>query len=609
MATERPISMDGASSRPMRLDRFAPWAVGLGVLALMLGTLGDYGMAWDEAFSVEREERLAEWFGRVARGGPAGALAWTPPGSVLEGRAEYLRGAGASARSPWSRASLRFYWPFAREEPNGHPPFYALLGLAGWAVSHPFVPPLVAYRAGPAALFAATVGALYGFMAGRYGRPAALAGGLGLVAMPRVFAHAHLASYDGPTLCFWILAATSFLRAVEAESRGGRRLWAALFGLAWGCGAATKLTGWFVPFPLLAWAAWHRERRALGVLAMGGAAAALVVYGSNPSWWLEPIGGLSAFFRSNLSRGENARVPSQFFGRVYLFGLPWYNTLAITAVVVPPWTLALALAGVARIAWGKFRDRSGTLVLGSWAFFIALRALPGAPGHDLDRQFLAGFGFLAALAGIGLAGSASALGRLAGPKAGRGLAAALLALAIAPGAWSTVRYHPVQLSYYNDLIGGLRGASRAGMEPTFYWDALTPDALAWINGHTAEGRSIYPAYPIAMFDYLHRWGMLRPSPRPDRDRPIAWYVVQNRPGMLRAYPSLVPANWLLEHARPAFIRAAPEAPEIPLIALFDEVQLARAIDASKPEAEGRARAVAGGRLDLPPIPAPRRPRD
>ncbi len=590
MAIERPVSADGGSARRSGLDRVAPWALGLGVLGLMLGTLGDYGMAWDEAFSVEREERLAEWFGRVAGADPARVRAWSPQLSNLEGRAEYLRSAGASAGSPWSRASLRFYWQFAREEPSGHPPFYALLGLAGWALAHPFVSPLVAYRVGPAALFAATVGALYGFLAGRYGRLAALAASLALVTMPRVFAHAHLASYDGPTLCFWLLATLAFLKATEAAEVPRRwRAWASLFGLAWGAGAATKLTGWFVPIPLLAWAAWYRDRRALGVLAAGAGVAALVVYATNPSWWLDPVGGLSGFFRSNLSRDRTARIPTQFFGRVSLFGLPWYNTLAITAVVVPPWTLALALVGVARLAWGRFRDRSGTLLLACWAFFLGLRALPGAPGHDADRQFLSGFGFLAALAGVGFAGAASALGRVAGPKLGRWLASALLVASVAPGAWSTVRYHPLQLSYYNDLIGGLRGATRAGMEPTFYWDALTPDALAWINAHTGAGASIYPAYPIPLFDYLHRWGMLRPSPHPGADRPPAWYLVQNRPGMLRTYPSLAPAAWLLGHARPAYARTLPDAPEVPLVAVYAPGDALEATRASAAEVERRVK--------------------
>ena len=104
-------------------------------LALLTATLNDYGMAWDEGFTVEREERLLEWFARVAGDSASYSRSWSPILSKLDRRSDYLRRAGPESGSPWSRESLRFYWQFAREEPNGHPPFYALVGLAGWAVS------------------------------------------------------------------------------------------------------------------------------------------------------------------------------------------------------------------------------------------------------------------------------------------------------------------------------------------------------------------------------------------------------------------------------------------------------------------------------------------
>ncbi|HEX8202207.1 MAG TPA: 4-amino-4-deoxy-L-arabinose transferase, partial [Isosphaeraceae bacterium] len=181
-----------------RGDAIAAGLLAAGTLVLLVATLGDFGMAWDEGFTVEREERLREWFARVAGDSSPESRAWTPVFSKLEPRSDYLRRAGPAAGSPWSRESLRFYWQFAREEPNGHPPFYALLGLAGWAVGHRVLPPPESYRLGPAALFALTVGAVYAVMARHYGRAAGAMAALGLVTMPRVFAHAHLASYDAP---------------------------------------------------------------------------------------------------------------------------------------------------------------------------------------------------------------------------------------------------------------------------------------------------------------------------------------------------------------------------------------------------------------------------
>ena len=40
--------------------------IGFGSLAVLACHPVDYGMTWDEGFTVEREERLREWFARVA---------------------------------------------------------------------------------------------------------------------------------------------------------------------------------------------------------------------------------------------------------------------------------------------------------------------------------------------------------------------------------------------------------------------------------------------------------------------------------------------------------------------------------------------------------------
>ena len=133
-------------------DAVAAALLAAGTLFLLTATLNDYGMVWDEGFTVEREERLREWFALVVGDTSPSNRARPPASSKLEPRSAYLRRTGSEAGSPWGREALRYYWQFAREEPNGHPPFYALLGLAGWAVSHRVLPPPGSYRLGPAAL-------------------------------------------------------------------------------------------------------------------------------------------------------------------------------------------------------------------------------------------------------------------------------------------------------------------------------------------------------------------------------------------------------------------------------------------------------------------------
>jgi Dolichyl-phosphate-mannose-protein mannosyltransferase len=578
-----------------RIDLFIAALIAACSLTLITATLNDYGMAWDEGFTVEREERLREWFARVGGDSSPGSQAWPVSLSKLEPRWVYVRRAGAAAESPWSRESLHYYWQFAREEPNGHPPFYALLGLAGWAVSHRLLPPPGSYRFGPSALFALTVGVVYAVVARHYGRAAGLMASLGLLTMPRMFAHAHLASYDVPTLCLWFLAVAAFLKAVEPSQRpesaaprlrSGAWAWTVAFGVAMGCAAATKFTGWFLPFPLAVWVVLYRDRRAALTLVLGGVMAALVVYALNPTWWAEPVHGVRVFLESNLTREQRLKpIPTVFFGRLYLFSLPWYNTLVLTAIVVPPLTLALALAGTGWVVAGRLRDRVGTLFLICWVFFLVLRALPNAPGHDGERQFLPAFAFLACLSGIGLMAIGTGLYRFAGPWMGRIARVGVLIVAVGAGGWSTWQYHPLQLSYFNGLIGGLSGAYRAGMEPTYYWEAVTPDVRDWLNSHTAKGRTLAFAFPAVTFEYLHYWGLLHPDPMSLR-YPPQWYIVMNRPGHLR-HPSRTIGQFLLDHARPAFVKTLDSAPDVPLVAIFSgEDAYAADLILKRPESPG-----------------------
>lgn len=558
---------EGARTSALRPDWLAGGLLALTTLVVLTMTLGDYGMAWDEGYTVEREERLREWFGRVM--GVSGVeTAWSPRMSKLEPRAEYLRRAGVASGSPWSRESLHFYWQFAREEPNGHPPFYALLGLAGWLVSHAFLSPLDSYRFGPAALFAVTVGAVYVELARRYGRLTGILASAGLAAMPRMFAHAHLASYDVPTMCLWFFAVAGFLQATEStQSRRRAGLGLVLFGVAWGCAAGTKLTGWFIPVPIMAWIVMYRERRGAIVLGAGGLIAALVLYAMIPTWWGTPIEGVRVFLQSNLTRQKLLPIPTVFLGRLYLFSLPWYNTLLLTAIVTPPLTLLFALSGVGRVIAGRFGDRFGTMMVICWGFFLVLRALPNAPGHDGERQFLAGFVFLACLAGIGFAACRAALERVVGARGAGWASVSVLGLTLAVSAVSAWRYHPLQLSYYNLFIGGLSGAARAGLEPTYYWEAVTPDVRDWLNSHTEAGESIAFAFPAVTFEYLHHWGVLRNPPHLIRNQPPRWYVVMNRPGHLR-YPAHTLSASMLDHGTPVYVKRLAVAPEVPLVAIY-----------------------------------------
>ena len=108
---------------------------------------------------------------------------------------------------------------------------------------------------------------------------------------------------------------------------------------------------------------------------------------------------------------------------------------------------------------------------------------------------------------------------------------ALVVAALAEGAASIALMMPVPLSYYSPIVGGLPGATALGMEPTYFWDALSDEAIDWLNDNTPPGRSVrFATFPTSWL-YLKQAGRLRVNLwQLDRTKKPAWVVIQNRPG-------------------------------------------------------------------------------
>jgi 4-amino-4-deoxy-L-arabinose transferase-like glycosyltransferase len=494
----------------------------------MVATEPHLAIVWDEGYTLGREARLRAW--SLALEDPKRfAETWEPPAvelvqqvGAIPPRQEQVDSYRELLFDP---QVLAWFWPFAREEPHGHPPFYALVGLVGDYLT-PNRAELPRARLGPMLVFSITAGALFLFAARRWGSGAGILAAGAWVLQPNLFGIGHYATYDAILASLWLLALMAFTEAVEGDPsrRFPRWGWVFAFGVLAGSAADTKLTGWFLPLPLLVWSLLYRDRRGLMTLAFGGIVAALVLYALNPPWWTAPIAGVERFLRSNLSRGKTIPIPVLFLGRIYNTpndSLPWYNTLLFTLFVTPVGFLALACAGLVRAARRVRAEPVGTLIVGNWLFLLLLRALPHTPGHDGVRQFLPAFGVLALVAALGAASALERLGRW-----GR----AIIAIALAEGALSVALMMPVPLTYFSPIVGGLPGAAALGMEPTYYWDALSADTLEWLNTHSrSEAKVRFASYPTSLL-YLRQTGQLRRRILPNEPGPWTWYVLQNRPG-------------------------------------------------------------------------------
>jgi 4-amino-4-deoxy-L-arabinose transferase-like glycosyltransferase len=522
----------------------------------MIATEPRLAIVWDEGFTLGREARIRDWFRALAN--PKGfAAVWVPPAPLTElvqfdGMKPPTASEIDTTAKLFSPKVIAWFWPFAREEPHGHPPFYAIEGLVGdWLAPDWGVLPRA--RLGPMIAFSMVAGSIFSFIGRRWGLWAGTLAASAWILQPNLFGHGHYATVDALLTSLWVGAILAFTIAVEHEARTPRWGWVIIFGVLCGWAADTKLTGWFLPLPFFAWSLLYRDRRGWWTLIVGGFVAVLVLFAFNPCWWAEPVSGIERFLRSNLTRGKTIPIPVQFLGKIYdtpRESLPWYNTLVWTVLVTPIGFLVLALVGAVfgfwKTIWTAWKRRPGPDPIGRfaslaalhWAFLLVLRAMPHTPGHDGVRLFLPAFGVLAVVAGVGASMVREKLGRWG---------KILIAGAIVEGVASVALMMPVPLAYFSPVVGGLPGATALGMEPTYFWDGLSGEAIDWLNANTPVDRSVrFATFPTSWL-YLKQTGRLTAKLAPiDREKPI-WLVLQNRPGAFGPFE-----RERIAHGRPAF---------------------------------------------------------
>jgi 4-amino-4-deoxy-L-arabinose transferase-like glycosyltransferase len=377
-----------------------------------------------------------------------------------------------------------------------HPPLGRwLLGLAS-IVGEPFEvlvkgpDPTGSYvlagRLAPALVFGTLVGLVTGTAAGRWGLGAGLSAGFAMVAMPRVFAHAHFGALDTFLAGTWTAALLAGDRALGAR-RPARAMAAA--GAVWALALLTKIHAWFL-LPILA-------IRALARLSPGRAGAALAawcgtgiaLYFAGWPWlWYHTGPRLLAYWGTGV---ERATIRVQYFGQFFADrDVPWHYPWVYFATTVPVGLQVLGAIGVVRGWKLRRQDPLPLLLAGSILFFLLLFSTR-VPVYDGERLFLHVFPAWALLVGLGF-------GRLLERASGNRLARrGLVALLVAQGI-GVVTTYPFGLSYYNLLVGGLAGAERLGMEVTYWSDAVDDvllNQLAAVAKPDATAAVIPTLYP------------------------------------------------------------------------------------------------------------------
>jgi 4-amino-4-deoxy-L-arabinose transferase-like glycosyltransferase len=385
---------------------------------------------------------------------------------------------------------------------------------------------VLAGRLAPAMAFAVLAGTVSYVAARRWRLAAGAAAGFALLAMPRVFAHAHLAALDTFLSLFWTWAVLAGDRAI----RSSRPILAmAGAGAVWSLALLSKIHAWFLLPILGVWCLINLPpRRALAAWAAWALSGIALFWLGWPWIWYDTWARLQGFWGTGVKRTP---IMVQYFGAVFVdHDVPWHYPWFYFAVTVPIGLQALGAIGVFR-SWKGRRDERLPLLLG--ATIVAFLGLfsTRVPVYDGERLFLLVFPAWALLIGRGF-------GWLwydfAHDRRRRVLLAGLL---LAQG-YGTLALHPFGLSYYNALVGGLPGAVRLGLELTYWNDAVDQKLLDVLARRAEAGDtaalvpSLYPGQGILTTNRA-LWG--RGLVLEDQEKALGadWLVVSRRTAYLR----------------------------------------------------------------------------
>lgn len=323
-----------------------------------------------------------------------------------------------------------------------------------------------------------------------------------LMTLPRFFAHLHFATTDIP------LTATLLLMLVALDRLPTR--WALLAGsVLFGFGLSIKITMLLLALPLATLILLLRfgvNRKALGLLLLLGILALGWFYLLNPSWWANPLASCRGFLLQTLTRNKWVPISTAYFGNIYSFQAPWHYPFVMFGITTPLFHLLLASAGMAALlpSGREKLHRERWVVLTGFALPFLVMLLPSSPRHDNDRYLIPAIPFLAVICAWGLewAWTRLRLFLFSGSLPGKAVAwAGLLALPIsaAPLPIAFHELHPLELSYFGELIGGLPGAARRGFEVTYLYEVIDSGTMDTLNRICAGRRVFLPLPPTDHF--------------------------------------------------------------------------------------------------------------
>jgi hypothetical protein len=327
---------------------------------------------------------------------------------------------------------------------------------------------------------------------------AAFAGMTFLALYPRYWGDLHTNVKDIPTATVYALSIYLAFRTVNTRKIRDIILAGLLFGITFNF----KVNAIFIPIIIGLWIvvlllshgkkylarpikSWKQ-----GVIAPIGIyfiLSALIAFGIWAIFWADPYNHfayLIRFFQYNTINMEVLLGGTWFCSGV---NIPWFYPFWYLLITTPIPMIVCALIGIVTSCIQMIKGKPIASLLILWFIIPLIRfMMPQASVIDGIRHFEEVLFPLAGLSGLGAYTVFQGLQPI--PKRFF-VKEILIGLTLIWLAIPIVTYHPYQLSYFNEIVGGIKGAY--GNYDMDYWGISQKEAVQWINKNAPPDSSVH----------------------------------------------------------------------------------------------------------------------
>ncbi len=443
---------------------FIPLTLFLGTFLAITATIDDYGITLDEGFYIKSSRSIENWFEHAAH-----STAYFTDDAVT-----------ASWKSALSEDTL---------SGNVHPPFYKLSAIVfrHFPGGLFFDNIVFQYRVSTAFWASILVVTLFLVVRRLTGSAAwAVLGGLSYITVPRFFAHAHLFATDT------IISSLGF--AGFAVFMFASRPWVRVLlgGMLFGAALATKFTGilaLMLVVPMIVIAENRKQFTKEYCFMVLLACFFFLVF--NFPVLFNPQRELTFYFSSFFNRAQRIPITTLYFGDAYN-GPPFHQPWVMLGITLPPIMVVTAIVGIVGgiVRFIRNRDKFSYVALAPFLVCMAVYMLPSTPKHDGIRLFSSAWPFIVLLSISGCYW----LQELVLRKYRIGMTIGILSLALT--VFQLYANHPYELSYYNQFIGGARGAQDKGFTVSYWYDAFNKDFFRRVAELVGNEEAAVYSYPF-----------------------------------------------------------------------------------------------------------------